>query len=84
MNLSFLRKEVKEYVNQHVKPLYKTYDKAHNLNHFKFVTENCIEYAKELIKQGEKVMIDLDPTLSLNKDMKLVIIAHTSKLEKLK
>ena len=36
------------------------------------------------IKQGDKVMIDLDPTLPLNKDMKLVIIAHTSKLEKIK
>ena len=36
------------------------------------------------IKQGDKVTIDLDPTLPLNTDMKLVIIAHTSKLEKLK
>ena len=36
------------------------------------------------IKKGDEVMIDLDPTLPLNKDMKLVIIAHTSKLEKLK
>ena len=36
------------------------------------------------IKQGENVMIDLDPMLPLNKDMQLVIIAHTSKLEKLK
>jgi trk system potassium uptake protein TrkA len=36
------------------------------------------------IKQGENVMIDLDPMLPLNKDMQLVIIAHTSKLRKLK
>lgn len=36
------------------------------------------------IKQGEEVMIDLDPTMPLNNGMKLVIIAHTSKLEKLK
>lgn len=36
------------------------------------------------IKQGENVMIDLDPMLPLNKDMQLVIIAHTSKLGKLK
>ena len=36
------------------------------------------------IKQGDKVTIDLDPTLPLNTDMKLVIIARTSKLEKLK
>lgn len=36
------------------------------------------------IKQGENVMIDLDPMLPLNKDMQLVIISHTSKLGKLK
>lgn len=36
------------------------------------------------IKSGDKVNIDLDPTLPLNKDMKLVVIAHTSKLEKIK
>lgn len=36
------------------------------------------------MKQGENVMIDLDPTLPLSKEMQLVIIAHTSKLEKLK
>lgn len=36
------------------------------------------------IKQGGNVMIDLDPMLPLNKDMQLVIIAHTSKLGKLK
>lgn len=36
------------------------------------------------IKKGDEVMIDLDPTLPLNNDMQLVIIAHTSKLEKLK
>ena len=36
------------------------------------------------IKKGESVDINLDPTLPLNKDMQLVIIAHTSKLSKLK
>ena len=36
------------------------------------------------IKKGDEVMIDLDPTLPLNNNMQLVIIAHTSKLEKLK
>lgn len=35
------------------------------------------------IKQGEKVMIDFDPKLPLSEDMQLVIIANTSKLEKL-
>lgn len=36
------------------------------------------------IKSGDKVNIDLDPSLPLNRDMKLVVIAHTSKLEKIK
>lgn len=36
------------------------------------------------IKRGDKVIIDLDPTQPLNEQMQLIIIAHTSKLEKLK
>lgn len=36
------------------------------------------------IKNGNNVMIDLDPTLPLTQEMRIVIIAHTSKLEKLK
>lgn len=36
------------------------------------------------VKDGERVDIDLDPTVPLTQDMQLVIIAHTSKLEKLK
>ena len=36
------------------------------------------------MKKGDEVIIDLDPTLPLNSDMQLVIIAHTSKIEKLK
>ena len=36
------------------------------------------------IKKGDLIEIDLDPTLPLSSDMQLVIIAHTSKLEKLK
>lgn len=36
------------------------------------------------IKDGEKVHVDLDPSAPLTKNMKLVVIAHTSKLAKLK
>lgn len=36
------------------------------------------------IKLDGRVMIDLDPTLPLTKDMRLIIIAHASKLGKLK
>ena len=55
MKLEFVRKEVVDYVNEKIKPLYKTFDKAHNLSHFKFVTNNCVEYAKELIRKGNIV-----------------------------
>ena len=36
------------------------------------------------MKRGDEVVIDLDPTLPLSKESQLMIIAHTSKLEKLK
>ena len=58
MRLNFVRKELRTFVDEKIKPLYKTFDKAHNLSHFKFVTENCVEYAKELIKMG--VLVDLE------------------------
>lgn len=58
MKLDFVRKELRNYIDSEVKPLYKTFDKAHNLSHFKFVTENCVNYAKSLIEKGE--VIDLE------------------------
>lgn len=57
--MKFLRKEVKRYINEKVKPLYKTFDKAHNLAHFKFVTSNCVEYASELIKKGYEINLEI-------------------------
>jgi len=59
MKYDFVRRDVKKYIEENVKSLYKTFDKAHNLSHFKFVTENCIEYAKELIKQGQVVDLEI-------------------------
>ena len=59
MKLNFLRKEVYEYIENTIKPMYKSFDKAHNLEHFKFVTENCIKYAKELIKRGEIIDFEI-------------------------
>ena len=55
MKLDFVRKEVLDFLDKEVKPLYKTFDKAHNLSHYKFVTNNCVNYACALIKRGEKV-----------------------------
>ena len=59
MRMNFIRKEVFAYVNENVKPLYKTFDKAHNLSHFKFVTENCVEHARELAKRGIVVNLEI-------------------------
>ena len=36
------------------------------------------------IKNGQKINVDLDPKAPLTEDMNLVIIAHSSKINKLK
>ena len=59
MKLNFMRNELKKYLNEQIKPLYKTFDKAHNLSHFKFVTENCVKYTKALIEKGEEVDLEI-------------------------
>ena len=55
MKLDFVRKEVKEYINSVIKPVYKTFDKAHSTSHFNFVTKNCVDYGKELIEKDSKL-----------------------------
>lgn len=60
MKYPFIRPEVKDFVNKVIKPKYKTFDKAHNLSHFKFVTENCVDYASEIIKtRGEDINLEI-------------------------
>lgn len=59
MKLNFVRKELVQYINAEIKPLYKTFDKAHNLAHFKFVTENCVNYARRLIDNGNNVDLEI-------------------------
>ena len=54
-----MRKDLKQFINKQIKPLYKTFDKAHNLSHYKFVTDNCLKYSKELIKQGFDINLEL-------------------------
>ncbi len=58
MKLNFIRKDLLNFLNQKIKPIYKTFDKAHGLSHYKFVTNNCVEYAKELI--AKNIQIDLE------------------------
>ncbi len=59
MNTKYVRKELYEYIKNEIKPKYKKFDKAHNISHFNFVTKNCFEYGQELIKQGEKVDLEI-------------------------
>ena len=56
---NFLRSNVKKYIDEKVKPKYKNFDKAHNTSHFTFVTNNCVEYGKEMIKKGYDVDLEI-------------------------
>ena len=59
MKLNFVRKELKEFINNEIKPIYKTFDKAHSISHFNFVTKNCVDYGSELIKKGIEVNLEI-------------------------
>lgn len=54
-----MEKELKDYIKNEIKTKYKAFDKGHNIAHFNFVTKNCIEYGKELIKQGHDIDLDV-------------------------
>lgn len=59
MKYDFIRKDLLEYINTKFKPLYKTFDKAHNISHYNFVTKNCIDYASTLIEKGENIDLEI-------------------------
>ena len=59
MRIDFVRKDLLKYINENIKPMYKAFDKAHNLNHYKFVTENCVNYAKKLLDNGKNVDLEI-------------------------
>ena len=54
-----VRKPVLDFLNHEIKPYYKSFDKAHNLAHYKFVTDNCLEYGSELVKLGYDIDLEL-------------------------
>lgn len=54
-----MNKELKEYIRLQIKPLYKQFDKGHNISHFNFVTSNCVNYGKKLISQGFDIDLDI-------------------------
>lgn len=59
MKLDFVRKDVKDYILKEIKPTYKTFDKAHSISHFNFVTKNCVDYGSELIKKGIDINLEI-------------------------
>lgn len=54
-----MNKELKDYIKNVIKPMYRKFDKGHNVAHFNFVTKNCINYGKQLQEKGEKVDLDI-------------------------
>ena len=52
-------KELKNYILKNIKSEYKNFDKGHNISHFNFVTNNCVEYAEQLNSLGENVDLDI-------------------------
>lgn len=50
-------KILKEYIEKNIKSKYKTFDKAHNISHYNFVTKNCVSYAKKL---SDKLNYNID------------------------
>ena len=59
MNPKFIRQDLNSYIKKEIYPLYKAFDKAHNISHYKFVTQNCVEYAKELIKKNIEINLEI-------------------------
>lgn len=59
MRTNFIREDLKKYIISDIKSKYKGFDKAHSIAHFNFVTNNCVEYGKELIKQGYDVDLEI-------------------------
>ena len=51
--------ELKKYILSNIKNQYKTFDKGHNISHFNFVTKNCVEYGKEMIKKGYDIDLNI-------------------------
>ena len=69
MRLDFVRKELLQFINDEIKTKYKYFDKAHNISHFNFVTKNCVNYSKELIKQGQNIDLELAYTIGALHDI---------------
>ena len=68
----FIRKDLLKFINQKIKPVYKGFDKAHGLSHFKFVTNNCVEYGKELLEKNIELDLEIAYVVGAMHDIGIV------------
>lgn len=69
MTLDFLRDDLNLFIKNTIKPKYETFDSAHNVEHFEFVTTNCVNYAQALIDKGEKIDLEIAYTVGALHDI---------------
>lgn len=67
-----MNKELKDHINSNIKSKYKTFDKGHNISHFNFVTKNCVNYGKQLIKNGISVDLEIAYVVGAYHDIGIV------------
>lgn len=59
MQPEFVRDDLKKFIDTEIKPKYKNFDSAHDISHFEFVTNNCINYAKSLQNKGFDINLEI-------------------------
>jgi len=67
-----IRKELVEYIEGKIKPQYANFDVVHDVDHFYFVVNNCINYTKYLIDNGVDLDIDMAYTIGAFHDLGLI------------
>lgn len=72
MKFDFIRKELLNHINLCVKSKYRTFDKAHNVSHFNYVTNNCVNYAKSLNNMGKNVSLEVAYVVGAYHDLGLI------------
>ena len=66
-----IRKEIIEYIENEIKPKYADFDAVHDIEHFYFVVNNCINYTKQLIDNGINIDADMAYTIGAFHDLGL-------------
>ena len=67
-----IRKELIEYIESNIKPKYAEFDTIHDVDHFYYVVNNCIDYTKQLLENGFELDIDMSYTIGAYHDLGLI------------